>query len=95
MAINFNLSADEKGNFERGKAIATNSDRQQTHGARINLQRYRLRRKYLCDCLNKHGWIGSEPMYEDGKSSTFETYRFVQKLRWRKCHCMSLPEFCL
>ena len=20
---------------------------------------------------------------------------YVQKLRWRKCHCMSLPEFCL
>ena len=56
------LTTDEKGNFERGKAITTNSDRQQTHGARINLQRYKLRRKYLCDCLNKHGWIGSEPI---------------------------------
>ena len=73
------LTTDEKGNFERGKAITTNSDRQQTHDARINLQRYKLRRKYLCDCLNKHGWIGSEPMYEDGKSSTFETYKLRAK----------------
>ena len=73
------LTTDEKGNFERGKAITTNSDRQQTHGARRNLQRYKLRRKYLYDCLNKHGWIGSEPMYEDGKSSTFETYMLRAK----------------
>lgn len=84
------LTTDEKGNFERGKAITTNSDRQQTHGARINLQRYKLRRKYLCDCLNKHGWIGSEPMYEDGKSSTFETYKLRAKAAVEE---VSLHEF--
>ena len=82
------LTTDEKGNFERGKAITTNSDRQQTHGARINLQRYKLRRKYLC--LNKHGWIGSEPMYEDGKSSTFETYKLRAKAAVEE---VSLHEF--
>lgn len=84
------LTTDEKGNFERGKAITTNSDRQQTHGARINLQRYKLRRKYLCDCLNKYGWVGSEPMYEDGKSSTFETYKLRAKAAVEE---VSLHEF--
>ena len=84
------LTTDEKGNFERGKAITTNSDRQQTHGARINLQRYKLRRNYHYDCLNKHGWIGSEPMYEDGQSSTFETYKLRAKAAEEE---VSLHEF--
>ena len=84
------LTVDEKGNFEKGKAITTNADRQQVHAARINLQRYKLRRENLRDCLQKQGWIGSEPMYEDGKSSTFETYKLRAKAAEEE---VSLHEF--
>ena len=49
------LTVDEKAIFEKGKAITTNADRQQQHGARINLQRYKLRRQNLHDCLQKQG----------------------------------------
>lgn len=73
------LTVDEKGNFEKGKAITTNSERQQRHGARINLQRYKLRRQNLRDCLQKQGWVGSEPMYEEGKDSIFGTYKLRAK----------------
>ncbi len=68
------LTIDEKGNFEKGKAITTNSDRQKRHNARINLHRYKLRRQNLCDCLQIGGLLCSESMYEEGKASTFETY---------------------
>ena len=84
------LTVDEKGNFEKGKAITTNADRQQVHAARINLQRYKLRRENLRSCLQKQGWIGSEPMYEDGKSSTFETYKLRAKAAEEE---VSLHEF--
>ena len=47
------LTADEKSDFEKGKAITTNALRQLNHGARINLQRYKLRRQNLHDCLQK------------------------------------------
>ena len=85
------LSVDEKGNFEKGKSITTNADRQQTHGARINLQRYKLRRENLKDCLQKQGWIGTEALYEEGKTSTFETYMLRAKAAEEE---ISLHELC-
>lgn len=84
------LTIDEKGNFEKGKAITTNSDRQQRHSARINLQRYKLRRQNLCDCLQIGGLLGSESMYEEGKESTFETYKLRAKAATEK---VALHEF--
>ena len=85
------LSVDEKGNFEKGKSITTNADRQQTHGARINLQRYKLRRENLKDCLQKQGWIGAEALCEEGKASTFETYMLRAKAAEEE---ISLHELC-
>lgn len=85
------LTVDKKGNSEKGKAITTNADRQQTHGARINLQRYKLRREKLKDCLQKQGWIGTEALYEEGKTSTFETYMLRAKAAEEE---ISLHELC-
>ena len=85
------LTVDKKGNSEKGKAITTNADRQQTHGARINLQRYKLRRENLKDCLQKQGWIGTEALYEEGKTSTFETYMLRAKAAEEE---ISLHELC-
>ena len=84
------LTVDEKSNFEKGKAITTNADRQLRHGARINLQRYKLRRQNLHDCLQKQGWLGTEAMYEEGKASTFETYKLRAKAAEEE---ISLHEF--
>ena len=85
------LTVDKKGNSEKGKAITTNADRQQTHGARINLQRYKLRRENLKDCLQKQGWIGEEALCEEGKASTFETYMLRAKAAEEE---ISLHELC-
>ena len=85
------LTVDKKGNSEKGKAITTNADRQQTHGARINLQRYKLRREKLKDCLQKQGWIGTQALYEEGKTSTFETYMLRAKAAEEE---ISLHELC-
>ena len=85
------LTVDKKGNSEKGKAITTNADRQQTHGARINLQRYKLRRENLKDCLQKQGWIGTEALCEEGKASTFETYMLRAKAAEEE---ISLHELC-
>ena len=84
------LTVDEKSNFEKGKAITTNADRQLRHGARINLQRYKLRRQNLHDCLQKQGWLDTEAMYEEGKASTFETYKLRAKAAEEE---ISLHEF--
>ena len=84
------LTVDEKSNFEKGKAITTNADRQLRHSARINLQRYKLRRQNLHDCLQKQGWLGTEAMYEEGKASTFETYKLRAKAAEEE---ISLHEF--
>ncbi|WP_424039619.1 type II CRISPR RNA-guided endonuclease Cas9 [Prevotella nigrescens] len=84
------LTADEKSDFEKGKAITTNALRQLNHGARINLQRYKLRRQNLHDCLQKQGWLGTEAMYEEGKASTFETYKLRAKAAEEE---ISLHEF--
>ena len=73
------LTADEKSNFEKGKAITTNTDRQKGHTARINLQRYKLRRQNLYNCLKEYGWFGNNALFEEGKASTFETYKLRAK----------------
>lgn len=84
------LTVDEKSNFEKGKAITTNSDRQQRHGARINLQRYKLRRQNLRNLLQDQGWLCNEALYEEGKGTTFETYKLRAKAAEEK---ISLHEF--
>lgn len=73
------LTADEKSNFEKGKAITTNAERQKGHTARINLQRYKLRRQNLYNCLKEYGWFGNNALFEEGKASTFETYKLRAK----------------
>ena len=84
------LSTDEKSNFEKGKAVTTNSERQQRHGARINLQRYKLRRQNLCNCLQEQGWLSNNALYEEGKGTTFETYKLRAKAAEEE---ISLHEF--
>lgn len=74
------LDAQEKDDFEKGKSITTTAVRNQKHGMRINLQRYKQRRKHLIDLLLKAGFITKETLlYEDGNNSTFETYRLRAK----------------
>lgn len=70
------LTVDEKTNFEKGKSITTNAERRAKRSMHRNLQRYKLRRKNLIDCLIKNGIITKEtPLFELGNKSTFQTYR--------------------
>ena len=70
------LTVDEKSNFEKGKSITTNADRRLKRSMHRNLQRYKLRRKNLIECLIEHHIISEEtPLFELGNASTFKTYR--------------------
>ena len=70
------LTVDEKANFEKGKAITTNADRRMKRGMHRNLQRYKLRRSNLIECLMEHHIISDDtPLFEFGNKSTFDTYR--------------------
>ena len=70
------LTVDEKSNFEKGKSITTNADRRMKRSMHRNLQRYKLRRQHLIECLKEHGIINdTTPLFELGNHSTFKTYR--------------------
>ncbi len=70
------LSIDEQKNFKEGKSITTNATRSAYRSMRRNLQRYKLRRENLIDCLRRNGIISNETLlYESGNKSTFETYK--------------------
>lgn len=74
------LSVDELSNFERGKTISTNADRTLKHGARINLDRYQLRRKQLIELSLQAGLITSSTILaEDGKNTTHSTWQLRAK----------------
>lgn len=85
------LTVDEKSNFERGKSITTNADRRMKRSMHRNLQRYKLRRKNLIDCLLGHHIISDEtPLFEQGNNTTFQTYRARAKAVTEE---ISLEEF--
>lgn len=70
------LTVDEKTNFEKGKSITTNAERRAKRSIHRNLQRYKLRRQNLIECLKEHGIITDEtPLFELGNHTTFKTYR--------------------
>ena len=70
------LTVDEKTNYEKGKSITTNADRRLKRSMHRNLQRYKLRRKNLIECLLDHHIITDEtPLFEKGNNTTFQTYR--------------------
>ena len=74
------LTVDEQQNFEKGKSITTNADRTLKRSMRRNLQRYKLRRENLIECLRENGIISSDTILtETGNRSTFHTYRMRAK----------------
>ncbi|MBQ0088899.1 MAG: type II CRISPR RNA-guided endonuclease Cas9, partial [Prevotellaceae bacterium] len=74
------LTVDEQGNYEKGKSITTNADRNLKHGIRINLQRYKLRRANLISCLKQHRIITDDSVLcETGNATTFQTYHLRAK----------------
>ena len=61
--------------FVQGKSIATNTARREKRCMRRNLQRYKLRRDNLIECLRENNIITEQTvLHEAGKNSTFETY---------------------
>lgn len=74
------LTVDEQLNFEKGKSITTNSDRTLKRSMRRNLQRYKLRRENLVECLKTEGFITDATLRcEQGNHTTFQTYRLRAK----------------
>ena len=70
------LTTDEQNNFEKGKPITTNADRGRKRSMRRNTFRYKMRRRYLMSLLKGAGIITDDAvMAENGKDTTFETYR--------------------
>ncbi len=85
------LTVDESQNFEKGKSIETNTKRTLKRSARRNLQRYKLRRSDLIDLLKKHLIINEDTILsEEGKQTTFETYKLRAKAAVEK---IELNEF--
>lgn len=74
------LTTDEQTNFEKGKPVSVNADRTLKRGARRALDRYQLRRDNLIDALLKAKIISKESkLTEDGKQTTFETWKLRAK----------------
>ncbi|PKQ45100.1 type II CRISPR RNA-guided endonuclease Cas9 [Confluentibacter flavum] len=74
------LTTDEQTNFEKGKPLTTNADRTLKRGARRNLDRYQLRREDLIEILKKASLISDDSILtENGKNTTFETWRLRAK----------------
>lgn len=68
------LTADEKKDFEKGNPLSVNANRTLKRGARRNLQRFKLRRKYLINILKKNHIITDTTLLtEIGKDSTYQT----------------------
>lgn len=85
------LTVDEQLNFEKGKSITTNADRNLKSGMRRNLHRYKLRRENLIECLMENGIIADGAILcENGNRTTFETYRLRAKAVTEE---ISLTEF--
>lgn len=74
------LTTDEQTNFEKGKPVSVNADRTLKRAARRTLDRYQLRRENLIDALKKAGLLTKDSVLtEDGKQTTFETWRLRAK----------------
>ena len=85
------LAVDEKTNFEKGKSVTNNADRRMKRSMHRNLQRYKLRRKNLIECLLEHRIITNDAvLFELGNNSTFQTYRARAKAVTEE---ISLEEF--
>ena len=70
------LSTDEETDFMKGKATSINADRTLKRGARRNLDRYQQRRDALIEILKENGFLtGDTLLNEDGKNTTFSTYK--------------------
>ncbi len=70
------LTTDEETDFQKGKAISINAERTLKRGARRNLNRYQLRRDALIKILKNNNFISDNTLLnEDGKATTFSTYK--------------------
>jgi CRISPR-associated endonuclease Csn1 len=74
------LTTDEQTNFEKGKPVSINADRNLKRSARRNLQRYKLRRENLIEALKNANVISGESVLtETGKNTTHLTYQLRAK----------------
>ena len=85
------LTVDEQTDFEKGRPLTTNANRTLKRGARRNLDRFKIRRKNLIELLVQSEIIlASSTLTEDGKETTFETWKLRSKAASEK---IDLNEF--
>lgn len=82
--INAKGKVSDKGNpvelFTKGNTVSPNLQRRQSRGARRRLYHYKQRRNDLIKLLCENGFINeSTILYEEGKATTFETYKLRSK----------------
>ncbi|MCF0211730.1 MAG: type II CRISPR RNA-guided endonuclease Cas9 [Bacteroidales bacterium] len=66
--------------YLKGKNLTANATRTACRSARHNRQRYQLRRNNLIRLMKEQGWITDNTILaEDGKSTTYATYRLRAK----------------
>ncbi len=74
------LTTDEETDFQKGKSVSVNAERTLKRHSRRNLDRYQKRRKDLIEILKREGLItNSTVLNEDGKNTTFSTYKVRAK----------------
>lgn len=74
------LTTDEQLNFEKGKPVSINAERNLKHTARRNLQRYKQRRNNLIEALLGNNIITKNSVLaENDKQSTHSTYALRAK----------------
>ena len=79
------LTTDEQTDFEKGKPVSVNAGRTLKRGMRRNLDRYQLRRDNLIEVLKNAKFISDDSILaEDGKNTTFETWRLRAKSATQK-----------
>lgn len=76
------LTTDEKTNFEKGKPITTNANRRLAHGMRLNLSRYKQRRKELIKSLIRFKFISPDTV----------SARMAQTPRLKHFACAQKPQ---
>lgn len=85
------LTTDEESNFEKGKSITTNAERQLKRSMRRNTHRFKLRRRNLKNLMIKLGWISKDTILsEEGEDTTHSTLMWRARAAEEK---ISLEEF--
>lgn len=74
------IKAKKEDVFASGMSLSTRAARRNAKSARVNLQRYKMRREQLIKLMAEAGWIDdTTPLCEDGPDTTYQTLKLRAK----------------